>query len=117
EGRIVLVSEDEATSTLICSILTTAGYQVIWLVDGEVERLLALTPIAVLLAEPFSYGDVQELVDQLRQRCTPEQLKIFILGSKGNYQGVDRYIPLPIHPESFLQQVTMGLTSLATSAQ
>lgn len=117
EGRIVLVSEDEATATLICSILTTAGYQVIWLVDGEVERLLALTPIAVLLAEPFSYGDVQELVDQLRQRCTPEQLKIFILGSGGNYQGVDRYIPLPINPESFLQQVTMGLTSLAISAQ
>lgn len=117
EGRIVLVSEDEATATLICSILTTAGYQVIWLVDGEVERLLALTPIAVLLAEPFSYGDIQELVDQLRQRCTPEQLKIFILGSRGNYQGVDRYIPLPINPESFLQQMTMGLTSLAISAQ
>ncbi|HIK34552.1 MULTISPECIES: hybrid sensor histidine kinase/response regulator [unclassified Thermosynechococcus] len=117
EGRIVLVSEDEATATLICSILTTAGYQVIWLVDGEVERLLALTPIAVLLAEPFSYGDVQELVNQLRQRCTPEQLKIFILGSKGNDPRVDRYIPLPINPESFLQQVTMGLTSLAISAQ
>ncbi|MFN4065685.1 MAG: ATP-binding protein [Thermosynechococcus sp.] len=117
EGRIVLVSEDEATATLICSILTTAGYQVIWLVDGEVERLLALTPMAVLLAEPFSYGDVQELVDQLRQRCTPEQLKIFILGAEGNYQGVDRYIPLPINPESFLQQMTMGLTSLAISAQ
>ncbi|BCX12896.1 MAG: sensor histidine kinase [Thermosynechococcus sp.] len=117
EGRIVLVSEDEATATLICSILTTAGYQVIWLVDGEVERLLALTPIAVILAEPFSYGDVQELVDQLRQRCTPEQLKIFILGSKGTCQGVDRYIPLPINPESFLQQVTMGLTSLAISGQ
>lgn len=117
EGRIVLVSEDEATATLICSILTTAGYQVIWLVDGEVERLLALTPMAVLLAAPFSYGDVQELVDQLRQRCTPEQLKIFILGAEGNYQGVDRYIPLPINPESFLQQVTMGLTSLAISAQ
>lgn len=116
-GRIVLVSEDEPTATLICSILTTAGYQVIWLVDGEVERLLALTPIAVLFAEPFSYGDVQELVDQLRQRCPPEQLKIFILGSEGNYQGVDRYIPLPIHPESFLQQVTMGLTSLAISVQ
>ncbi|MDR5638032.1 MULTISPECIES: ATP-binding protein [unclassified Thermosynechococcus] len=117
EGRIVLVSEEEATATLICSILTTAGYQVIWLVDGEVERLLALTPIAVLLAEPFSSGDLQELVDQLRQRCTPEQLKIFILGSERPYRGADRHISLPIHPESFLQQVTMGLTSLAIPAQ
>jgi len=113
EGRIVLVSEDESTATLICSILTTAGYQVVWLVDGEVDRLLALTPLAVILAEPFSYGDVQELVDQLRRRCTTAQIKIFILGEQGNYRGVDRYIPVPINPEGFLQQITIGLSALA----
>lgn len=113
EGRIVLVSEDEATATLICSILTTAGYQVVWLVDGEVERLLALAPLAVILAEPLSSADVQDLVEQLRSRCSPDQIKIFILGSQGNYRGVDCYIPLPIHPESFLQQITIGLSSLA----
>lgn len=113
EGRIVLVSDDEATATLICSILTTAGYQVVWLVDGEVERLLALAPLAVILTEPFNYGDVQELVDDLRRRCTTAQIKIFILGAQGNYRGVDRYIPMPINPEGFLQQITIGLTAVA----
>ncbi len=113
EGRIVLVSEDETTATLICSILTTAGYQVVWLVDGEVNRLLALTPLAVILAEPFSYGDVQELVDQLRARASADQIKVFILGSQGNYRGVDRYIPIPINPEGFLQHITLGLAASA----
>ena len=50
-GSIVLVEEDEETAMLICDILTAAGLQVVWMIEGSaaVEQIELLQPNAVIV--------------------------------------------------------------------
>lgn len=116
EGRLVLIDDNDENATLICEILTAAGYQVIWMVDAEIKRILELTPQGVIVAQHLVSCDAQEVMTRLRQHCTPAQIKIFLMTdldrentiSKG-YGAVDGWLTLPIHPEQLLHQITTGL--------
>ncbi|MCZ0905053.1 hybrid sensor histidine kinase/response regulator, partial [Microcoleus sp. HI-ES] len=50
-GSLVLVEEDEETAMLICDILTVAGLQVVWMIEGSaaVEQIELLQPNAVVV--------------------------------------------------------------------
>lgn len=84
QGQIVLVSDDEDTATLICDILTTAGYQVVWLIEGSnaSEQILLLQPNVVIVDMELPGMDGYEIISQLRQSLTRQELKILGLAAK-----------------------------------
>ncbi|HIK29302.1 MAG: ATP-binding protein [Oscillatoriaceae bacterium SKW80] len=84
QGQVVLVSNDEDTATLICDILTTAGYQVVWLIEGSnaSEQILLLQPTVVIVDMELPGMDGYEIVSQLRQSLTRQELKIIGLAAK-----------------------------------
>ncbi|MBE9096659.1 ATP-binding protein, partial [Tychonema sp. LEGE 07203] len=51
-GSLVLVEEDEETAMLICDILTAAGLQVVWMIEGSaaVEQIELVPPNAVIVS-------------------------------------------------------------------
>lgn len=119
EGRLVLVDDNDENATLICEILTAAGYQVIWMVDAEIKRILELTPQGVIVAQYLASSDVQEVLTRLRHHCSPAQVKLFLMTDQDpekmtakGYGAVDTWLSLPIHPEQLLHQITLGLTPL-----
>ena len=114
-GNIVLVEEQEEMATLICNILTTAGYQVVWLMEAStaIQQIELLQPDAVIanLRSPGINGC--DLSETLRSSPTTEKIKILLLMSSeaapalGNScvdQSVD-YLPIPINPEQLLHKV------------
>lgn len=83
QGRIVLISEDEETATLICDMLTTAGYHVVWLVEGSaaVEQIALLQPTAAIVDMELPGMDGYEIISQLRQSVAARELKILGLAA------------------------------------
>ncbi|MGA1357120.1 MAG: ATP-binding protein [Prochlorothrix sp.] len=79
-GQVVLLEDDEETATLICELLTAAGYQVIWLVDGStaVEQVELLCPVAVVTNLAVTGGGV-EIIQGLRRSPQTRNLKILAL--------------------------------------
>jgi len=79
-GQVVLLEDDEETATLICELLTAAGYQVIWLVDGStaVEQVELLCPVAVVTNLAVTGGGV-EIIQGLRRSPQTRDLKILAL--------------------------------------
>ncbi|MDG2991332.1 ATP-binding protein [Candidatus Synechococcus calcipolaris G9] len=122
EGRLVLIDDDDENATLICEILTAAGYQVIWMVDAEIKRILELTPQGVIITQHLASCDAQEVMTRLRQYCSPAQVKLFLMTNLADldrdnttfkgYGAVDGWLALPIHPEQLLDQITAGLSQL-----
>lgn len=113
-GRIFLVHRDEEAATLICDLLTTAGYQVVWSVDAALlmHQLDVLKPKAILLeAHQFNLHG-WEIVRTLRQHPTTPPIKLLLLGKPSDAplpleaDPADDYLPEPIaHPEVLLDKV------------
>ena len=119
-GRIVLVEPDEETAQLICDLLTAAGYQLIWLLDGSgaINQIEALRPIAALIDTQLPDMDGYHLIGQLRQNPITKRLKIVALSpSEGDrpasaahlLAGADEFVYQPIRPDRLLQ-VVLSLT-------
>jgi two-component system sensor histidine kinase/response regulator len=114
-GSIVLVEEQEEVATLICNILTAAGYQVVWLIDGStaVGKIKLLQPVAVImdLRSPGIHGS--EISRYLRNSQQTQHIKILILTDREMSQDVqptmdalaDDYLPKPIQPEQLLHKI------------
>jgi two-component system sensor histidine kinase/response regulator len=49
-SRVVLIDAQEDSATLICDMLTAAGYQVIWMVEAStaMDQILFLQPVVVI---------------------------------------------------------------------
>ena len=45
-GRIVLIEHDDDNANVVCDVLTAAGYQVVWLLEGStaIDQIEALHP-------------------------------------------------------------------------
>ena len=118
-GRIVLVEPNEETAQLICDLLTAAGYQLIWLLDGSgaMNQIEALRPIAVIIETQLPDIDGYHLIGQLRQNPITKRLKIVALpSSEGDrpssaalVAGADECVYQPIRPDRLLQ-VVLSLT-------
>lgn len=115
QGRIILIEDCEESATLICDILTTAGYQVVWMIDGAtaLEQFELLQPTVVILNYDLLSMNGFELIQSLRQSPAREPLKILALISletgKDKDQafeaGADDCSPKPIAPERLINQV------------
>ncbi len=114
-GIIVLVEDHEESATPICEILTAAGYQVIWLIDGStaVEQIELLQPKAVIVDWQIRGMDGYEISQSLRSSPTTKQIKVLVLTTPTLPKNqehdlsavVDDYLPKPVEPAQLLHKV------------
>ena len=128
-GRLVLVEPNEETANLICDVLTAAGYQLIWLLEGSsaINQIEALRPIAVIIDTQLPDLDGYSLIQRLRQNPITKRLKVIALAPSDRptpsdsdldsptnlsialLAGADESVPQPIRPDRLLQ-VVISLT-------
>ena len=114
-GSLVLVEEDEETAMLICDILTAAGLQVVWMIEGSaaVEQIELLQPNAVIVDMRLPGMNGCEIIHQLRQKPATENLKILALSANEIppdrisflTAGANDCLAKPIHPEQLLDKI------------
>jgi two-component system sensor histidine kinase/response regulator len=120
KGRIVLIEHQEDNADLICDVLTAAGYQIVWMLEGStaVNQIEVLQPIAVIANTQLPDIDSVHLIHCLRQNPATKHLKIITIvsdaaksaeGSPQLTDGADAYLVQPIRPDFLLRKV-MALT-------
>jgi two-component system sensor histidine kinase/response regulator len=110
-GRIVLVEDQEDRAGLLCDLLTAAGYQVIWMIEGSrvVEQVALLQPTVVILNMHLSGIHGKRMITALRESLITTQVKILALSdnqvARDDTADVDAITVLPLNPELLLEQV------------
>ena len=117
QGSIVLLENHEESATPICEILTAAGYQVVWLIDGStaIEQIKLLQPKAVIVAWQLRGMDGYEMTHCLRNSPTTQKIKVLALTTptlpedQEQYLSwrVDDYLPKPVEPAQLLHKITV----------
>ena len=115
-GSIVLVEDQEESATPICEILTSAGYHVVWLIDGvtAIEQIQLLQPKAVIINWQLRDMDGYEISEYLRHSPATQQIKVLALinpplsedQEQDLHMGVDAYLHKPVEPMQLVHQVT-----------
>ncbi|MDY7021088.1 MAG: ATP-binding protein [Cyanobacteriota bacterium] len=114
-GRFILIEDDEEIATLICEILTAAGYQVVWLVEAltALEQIKLLQPTAVIVDMHLPRQDSYEIIDHLKNTTATQHIKILAIASsevlKASEEAfinqVDDCISKPIQPNQLLNKI------------
>lgn len=125
-GRIVLIEDHEESATLICDILTAAGYQVVWMVEGSVavEQIQLLQPVVLITDIQLPGMDGYELIRSLRRHPQTQRLKILVLTAKAMPEdrqlclraGADDYLTKPVQPEHLLEKISALVAVTAGAA-
>lgn len=81
KGRIVLIEHDEEDADLICGVLTAAGYQVVWMLEGStaVDQVEVLQPILIITNVQLPDIDGYHLIRRLRQNPATKHLKLIAI--------------------------------------
>ncbi|MEO1148912.1 MAG: ATP-binding protein [Cyanobacteria bacterium J06638_22] len=119
QKRLILVENHEESANIICDMLTTAGYQLIWLLEAStaMSQIEMLQPDAVLIGinAPNCAGD--ELMRQLRRNPATRHLKLLAVIPKSNSNAnaedpinktadkCDARLSRPIQPNQLLNTV------------
>jgi len=114
-GSLVLVEEDEETAMVICDLLTAAGLQVVWMIEGSaaVEQIELLQPNAVIVDMRLPGMNGGEIIQQLRQKNATQNLKILALTANEISAdqisvatgGAHDCLAKPIHPQQLLDKI------------
>ena len=114
-GSLVLIEEDEETAMLICDILTAAGLQVVWMIEGSaaVEQIELLQPNAVIVDMRLPGMNGCEIIHQLRHKPATKHLKILALSATEIAAdeisfvtaGANDCLAKPIQPEQLLDKI------------
>jgi two-component system, sensor histidine kinase and response regulator len=120
-GSLVLVEADEETAMLICNILTAAGMQVVWIIEGSaaVGQIELLQPNAAIIDMRLPGMSGSEIIHQLRQKPATQDLKILALTAGEIPEGeisvataeADDCLVKPIHPQQLLDKVIVLMSS------
>ncbi len=112
-GQIVLVESHDESAHLVIDMLTAAGYQLVWLLDGAmaIEQIDILQPIVVMTAMQLPDMDGGELMQLLRQNPSTQRLKIIALADAhiAEQQSIaaqaDEVLLKPIQPDELMCKV------------
>ncbi|GAB4464895.1 MAG: hypothetical protein OHK0037_19300 [Elainellaceae cyanobacterium] len=113
-GRVVLVENDELTASIICDMLTAAGYQVVWILEGSnaLSQIELLQPDAVIADVQSPENAGAELIRNLRHNPVMQHLKVIALANDDSLphavplpDGADACLTKPIQPENVLPKV------------
>lgn len=126
-GRIVLIESQDECAHFVSDMLTAAGYQLIWMLEGwtAVNQVEMLQPSIVLIGTCLADIDSCDIIQQLRQNPLTKHLKIMALGSASvphttEYflqAGVDEFLSYPMRPEDLLHAVSLLMATTATARQ
>lgn len=116
-GRIVVIENHEETATLICEILTAAGFQVVWLLEAStaMKQIEILQPLIVILDLQISGTNGKEIVEEIRNLPSVQDVKILVLTNKVSSDnlnlGANNYLLKPILPQSLLKKIQLLMTN------
>jgi two-component system, sensor histidine kinase and response regulator len=127
-SRIVLIEDNEESATLICEMLTAAGYHVVWIVEGStaIEQIRFLQPSAVIISLNQLNEDGLHLIKQFRKLLEAHSLKIIALAPQTETKdpqpylaaGADTFLTKPLKPEHLVHKVDILLShEMRTAAQ
>lgn len=109
QKTIILISQEEESSTAICQLLTAAEYQVVWLIDPStaISKIKLLEPQLVILDRDLSELDIINVSESLRGSRLKKTIKLILFSfqiSKKEWQyfsslGIDDYLlkSMPLH--------------------
>ncbi|NJR69909.1 MAG: hybrid sensor histidine kinase/response regulator [Synechococcales cyanobacterium CRU_2_2] len=126
QGEVVLLEEDEQSATMICELLTAAGYKVFWLVDSStaLEQIELLHPAALIVNLQFQGSSGENLVQQVHQMNIVHPPKIIGLLPRSlteqpsfdpfqtSKTQVDAYVFTPFHPAELVNHLNLKPTNL-----
>ncbi len=114
-GQVVLIEDHEETAMLICDLLTVAGCQVVWMIDGStaLKQIEMLQPSLVITDIQLPGMDGYEIMHFLRKHPTLQKTKILALTAKVTPEdqercldvGADEYLAKPVQPYQLLDKV------------
>lgn len=127
KGHVVLIADREEEATLICDLLTTAGYHAIWMLEGStaLEQIEVLKPMAAIVDRRLAGMDGCELTSILRQLPNTQSLKILLMTEGGTPEllercrasGANQCLSHPIEPEELLDTIVELLQEAELEAQ
>jgi two-component system, sensor histidine kinase and response regulator len=114
-GRIVLIEHDDDNANVICDVLTAAGYQIVWLLEGAaaIAQIAALQPFAVITNAQLSDIDGASLIQELRQNGATSGVKVLVMADADEAQrdwgaiGADDWLLNPVRPDILLQKILL----------
>lgn len=112
-GRIVLIEQQEHHANLICDLLTSAGHQVIWMMDGmtALQQIALLQPEVVVMSTHLARISASDFLHWLRQSPEMANIKVLILAhTRGTehdlMNGADDWLEVPLtYPEELLDKI------------
>jgi two-component system, sensor histidine kinase and response regulator len=120
-ARIVLLEENEENATMICEMLTAAGYHVIWIVEDSTARqqIHFLQPSAVIISMDHEEQQGLEVIQKFRKFSEALNLKIIALAPHSATKdpqpylsaGADTCLHKPLNPEHLVHKVDILLSN------
>jgi two-component system, sensor histidine kinase and response regulator len=120
-SRVVLIEDNEESATLICEMLTAAGYHVIWIVEDStaLQQIQFLQPVAAIVSIDRAKGNGLKLIQQFRQLRNNQALRIIALAPKEALNepqlflsaGADTFLTKPLNPEHLVHKMDMLLAT------
>jgi two-component system, sensor histidine kinase and response regulator len=118
--RIILIEHDEDLANFMCDILTTARYQVTWLLSAEssFRQLSMFEPDLLIIDLALPTETVDRLIGNIRRSSTIGTTKILAIASKEDTisgisrKYVDDYLWKQVNPEQLLRKITKLLSQV-----
>lgn len=124
-ARVVLIEDNEESATLICEMLTAAGYHVVWIVEDStaLQQIQFLQPVAAIISVDRSKGNGLKLIQQFRQLSENHPMRIIALAPKSALNepqpylsaGADTFLTKPLNPEQLVYKMDILLADGAES--
>ncbi len=118
-ARVILIEDNEDSATLICEMLTAAGYHVVWIVEDStaLQQIKFLQPAAAIISVDRPKGNGLKLIQQFRQLSTNHAMRIIALAPKPALNdplpylsaGADTFLTKPLNPEHLVHKMDMLL--------
>jgi two-component system, sensor histidine kinase and response regulator len=111
----VLIEPEDDHANVVCDVLTAAGYQIVWLLEGAsaIDQIAALHPFAVIMNAQLGDMDGASLIRGLRQHGATSGVKVLVIAEASEMQkdwgaiGADDWLMQPVRPDVLLQKVLM----------
>lgn len=130
-GRLALLDDSDESGHLISDMLTAAGYQVVWMLEGltAISQLEMLQPTLVIINAQLVHrqGGKMNLIQVLRQNPMTKRAKIIVLSDRicANTWGIDPTgeadavleLSSPFHPEELLHLVAVLMATIHAGAE
>lgn len=124
--RVVLIEENEETATLICEMLTAAGYHVVWIVEDStaIDQVRFLQPSAAIISLERTNDEGLLLIQRFRKLVQNRNLKIVALAPKDAAKdpqrylavGADTFLTKPLKPEQLVHKIDLLLSKQAQTS-